>query len=85
MRNGYSDGFEVVGADFCACVKACFTPYAGLPHLHFAPAFAAPLKAGDVGFDDDSVCGQVDVLFHGGSPMVGQGVPRGSARRRVAQ
>jgi hypothetical protein len=25
------------------------------------------------------------VLFHDDSPMVGQGVPRGSARRRVAQ
>ena len=71
VRDWHAEGLEVVGADFCACVQACFTPHAGLPHLHFAPAFAAPLKAGNVGLDDNAVCGQVDVLFHVASPMVG--------------
>jgi len=85
VRNRYTKGFEVAGADFCACVKACFTPYAGLPHLDFAPAFAAPLKAGDVRFNYHAVCGQVDVLFHVASPIAGESLSQGSARRRVAQ
>ena len=85
VRNGYSDGFEVLSADFCACVQEMRSAHAGLPHLHLAPTLAAPLKAGQVGLDDHAIDGQVGVLFHDASPIAGESLSQGSARRRVAQ
>ena len=48
VRDGYAKVFEVLSAGLSAGVHEVLSAYAGLPHLHLTPAFAAPLKAGDV-------------------------------------
>lgn len=84
VRNGNTEVFEVLSAGLSTGVHEVLSAHTGFPQEHFAPAFAAPLKGWDVGLDDHAIDGQVGVLFHGDSPMVGQCVPRGSARRRFA-
>lgn len=81
---------EVLSAGLGTGVHEVFSAHAGFPQDYLAPAFAAPLKGGDVGLDDDPIDGQVGVLFHDASPVAresflsgfckAQGCPASTAR-----